>query len=140
MKISHIALSLFLTLSSLTLFSINWTNDSNSKVEMTPATKDSVLRHVVLFKFNEDTTPKKINEIQAAFCALPSKIDEVHDFEWGLNNSPEGLNKGFTHCFFMTFMNEEDRAAYLPNTDHQAFVAMLEGHIEDVLVVDYWTS
>ena len=102
--------------------------------------KDSVLRHMVLFKFNEGTSIDKINEVQQAFSALPSKISEVHDFEWGLNNSPEGLDKGFTHCFFITFKSEADRAAYLPNADHQAFVSLLDGHIEDVLVVDYWTS
>lgn len=98
-----------------------------------------VLRHVVLFKFKEDATEEQIREIETAFAALPSQIDSVQDFEWGVNNSPEGLEKGFTHCFLVTFQNEEGRAAYLPHAAHQAFVAKLRPILDDVLVVDYWT-
>ena len=100
---------------------------------------DSVLRHVVLFKFKEGTPSEKIREIQEAFGALPSKIPQIISYEWGTNNSPEGLEKGFTHCFFLTFNSEEDRAIYLPHPDHKAFGDLLSGHLEDVLVVDYWS-
>ena len=102
--------------------------------------QDSVLRHVVLFKFKEGTPKEKITELEHAFGALPSKIPEILSYEWGLNNSPEGLEKGFTHCFFLTFRNEEDRAVYLPHPDHKAFGDLLTPYLEDVLVVDYWTS
>ena len=102
--------------------------------------KDSMLRHVVLFKFKPDTTPEKITEIEQAFKALPDKIQVIKDFEWGTNNSPEGLAKGFTHCFFLTFKSEADRAIYLPHPDHKAFGALLKDHLADVLVVDYWVT
>ncbi|WP_339708887.1 Dabb family protein [uncultured Kriegella sp.] len=102
--------------------------------------QDSLLRHVVLFKFKEGTAPEKIKEIEDAFAALPAKIPQIISYEWGLNNSPEGLNKGLTHCFFLTFKSEEDRAIYLPHPDHKAFGALLSGHLDDVTVVDYWTS
>lgn len=98
------------------------------------------LRHVVLFKFKENTTPTAIEKVEAAFVSLPSKIKEIKDLEWGLNNSPESLNKGFTHCFFVTFDTEEERAAYLPHPSHLAFVDVLSPHLEDVLVIDYWTN
>ena len=65
--------------------------------------QDSVLRHVVLFKFKEGTSASDIQKVEDAFTALPSKISEIVSYEWGLNNSPEGLDKGFTHCFFLTF-------------------------------------
>ena len=78
--------------------------------------------------------------MEAAFVALPSKIAEIKDFEWGLNNSPEGLDKGFTHCFFLTFDSEEGRAVYLPHPAHKAFGKVLGPHLEDVLVLDYWTK
>lgn len=102
--------------------------------------KDSLLRHVVLFKFKDGTSTADIAKVQAAFSALPSKIPEIAGYEWGLNNSPEGLEKGFTHCFFLTFKSEEDRAIYLPHPDHKAFGAVLKPHLDDVLVVDYWTQ
>jgi len=100
---------------------------------------DSVLRHVVLLKFKEGATGDNIKEVEAAFTALPSKISEIQGYEWGLNNSPEGLDKGFTHCFFLTFKSEADRATYLPHPDHKAFGAVLTPYLEDVLVIDYWT-
>jgi len=110
--------------------------DSQTKITMK---KDSVLRHVVLFKFKEGTSAKKITEVEEAFSALPSKIPEIAGYEWGTNNSPEGLDKGFTHAFFLTFKSEADRAIYLPHPDHKAFGALLSPHLEDVTVVDYWT-
>jgi hypothetical protein len=98
------------------------------------------LRHVVLFKFKEASTSADIQKVEATFVALPSEIKEIKDFEWGINNSPEGLNKGFTHCFFVTFDSEEERSIYLPHPAHMAFVNSLSPHIEDVLVLDYWTK
>ena len=100
--------------------------------------QDSVLRHVVLFSFKEGTTEKTIREVEMAFRDLPGKIPEIRGFEWGINNSPEGLNKDFTHCFFLTFASEADRATYLPHPDHKAFGDLLSPWLEDVLVVDYW--
>ncbi len=102
-------------------------------------TKDSVLRHVVLFKFKEGTPEAKIKEIVDAFSALPSKIKEIASYEWGINNSPEGLNKGLTHGFLLTFKSEADRDTYLPHPDHKAFGALLTPHLEDVTVFDYWS-
>lgn len=101
---------------------------------------DKKLRHVVLIKFKEDATEEEISEVEEAFSALPDKIPVIEDYEWGTNNSPEGLNKGFTHCFFVTFESEEDRETYLPHPDHKAFVEVLEPHLEDVLVIDYWAN
>nr|WP_246474278.1 Dabb family protein [Arenibacter arenosicollis] len=102
--------------------------------------QDSVLRHVVLFKFKENTSKADITKVEKAFSALPSKIPQIAGYEWGINNSPEGLNKGLTHCFFVTFQSEEDRAIYLPHPAHKAFVEVLSPHLDDVTVVDYWTK
>ncbi|MDZ7719084.1 MAG: Dabb family protein [Balneolaceae bacterium] len=98
------------------------------------------LRHVVLFKFKDSATEADIKEVEEAFLALPSKIETIKDFEWGLNNSPEGLNKGFTHCFLLTFDSEEGRATYLPHPAHKEFGEILQPHLEDVMVVDYWAK
>ncbi|MGS0524700.1 Dabb family protein [Zobellia nedashkovskayae] len=102
--------------------------------------KDSLLRHVVLFKFKPETSKEDIKKVEEAFTALPSKIPQIVSYEWGLNNSPEGLNEGFTHCFFLTFESEEDRAIYLPHPDHKAFGEVLTPHLGGVLVLDYWAK
>ena len=112
--------------------------DSTTTTPMLQNTK--TLRHVVLFKFKEGTTAEERKGVEAAFAALPAKIPEIVAFEWGTNNSPEGLDKGFTHCFFLTFKSEADRDAYLPHPDHKTFGEIAGPHIEDVLVVDYWTE
>lgn len=101
---------------------------------------EKLLRHAVLFKFKDSASAADIKKVEDAFRALPSKIKEVKAFEWGVNNSPEGLNDGFTHCFFVSFATEKDRAAYLPHPAHQAFVAILKPVLDKVLVLDYWAD
>ncbi|NTS41143.1 Dabb family protein [Flavisolibacter sp. BT320] len=96
------------------------------------------LRHVVLFSFKKTSQAGDVKKVEDAFRALPSKIKEIKSFEWGLNNSPENLNQDFTHCFFVTFSSEVDRAIYLPHPAHQAFVEVLKPHLDKVLVIDYW--
>lgn len=98
------------------------------------------LRHVVMFKFKDSTSTADIQKVEAAFRDLPSKIKEIKSFEWGTNNSPEGLANGFTHCFFLTFASEADRAVYLPHPDHKAFGAVLTPHLDKVMVIDYWSE
>ncbi len=101
---------------------------------------ESVLRHVVLFKFKDSSSVADVKKVENAFRLLPSQIAEIKDFEWGANNSPEGLNQGFTHCFCVTFANEKARAIYLPHAAHKAFVEVLKPHLDKVLVVDYWSE
>ncbi|MFM9911692.1 MAG: Dabb family protein [Chitinophagaceae bacterium] len=96
------------------------------------------LQHVVLFKFKDDAKPEDVKKIENAFNALKSQIKEIKAFEWGLNNSPENLNQGFTHCFVVSFVSEKDREAYLPHPKHKEFVALLGPVLDKVLVVDYW--
>ncbi len=99
-----------------------------------------VLRHMVLFKFKEDATAAQIRTIETAFCRLPSATGLIHGLEWGTNVSPENLDQGYTHCFFLTFKTEADRDAYLPHPAHKEFGALLGPVLDKVLVIDYWTK
>ena len=101
---------------------------------------EKLLRHVVMFQFKEDADPEQVKKIEEAFAALKDAIPEIHDFEWGTNNSPEGLNEGLTHCFLVTFKSEADRDVYLPHPAHKAFVELLGTVLERPLVLDYWTN
>ena len=98
------------------------------------------LRHVVLFKFKDDTPPETVRAIEEGFRALPERIDVIQDFEWGTNVSVEGADRGFTHCFLVTFNDEAGRDAYLPHPAHREFADMLRPHRDAVLVIDYWAS
>lgn len=99
-----------------------------------------LLRHVVLFQFKESSSPAEVQAVVDAFAALPGKIPEIAGFEYGENNSPEGLNDGLTHCFLVSFKSEQDREIYLPHPAHRAFVEVLKPHLEKVVVVDYWSQ
>ena len=99
-----------------------------------------VLRHVVLFKFKESATPANIESVEEAFAKLPSQIKVIKGFEWGLNNSPEKLNNGLTHCFTLTFESEKDRDSYIIFPAHKDFGKLLGPFLEKVVVVDYWTK
>jgi len=145
------SLTLFITLISLA-FACNKpasTVTETEEVEKPEEVKEVVqesqepkrqLRHVVIFKFKETATPADIKSVEEAFAALPGKIPQIKGFEFGTNNSPEGLDKGFTHCFLLSFDSEEDRAIYLPHPDHKEFGKILGPFLEDVLVLDYWTA
>lgn len=103
-----------------------------------PAPEGKVLRHAVFFSFKETSTDEDVQRIVDAFRALPSKIEEIIDFQWGVNNSPEKHDDGFTHCFFLTFADEAGRAAYIPHDAHKEFGNVLRGHNDKVFVLDYW--
>jgi len=98
------------------------------------------LRHVVLFKFKDSSGPSDVKKVEDAFAGLSKKIALIKQFEWGINNSPENLNQGLTHCFFVTFKSEKDRDAYLIHPEHQAFVEILKPHLDKVTVIDYWAK
>lgn len=99
--------------------------------------KPGPLKHVVSFKFKDDASPADIQKVVDAFGELPKKIKEIRSYEWGTNNSPEHLNKGFTHCFILSFDNDADRKVYLEHPDHKAFGKLLGPILADVSVIDF---
>lgn len=104
-----------------------------------PSETDDPVRHVVVFKYKAEASSDQISQINEAFRALEGKIPGIISFEYGTNNSPEGLNKGFTHVYLLTFENAAARDAYLPHPEHEAFGALLGelDILEDVFVIDY---
>ena len=99
-----------------------------------------VLRHVVIFKFKDSSSPDQIKKVVASFAGLYGKVPEVKNFEWGINVSPEHYNEGFTHCFILTFSSEKDLGNYQLDPAHIAFQAVLKPHMDKVFVVDYWVK
>jgi hypothetical protein len=98
------------------------------------------LQHFVAFKFKASATPEQIDKVVEAFRQLEKKIPEIDKFRHGINVSPEKHNKGFTHCFKVTFKTEKDRDAYLIHPDHKAFADLLGPVLDDVFVMDYWSQ
>ena len=99
-----------------------------------------MLRHIVMFKFKEASSKDDIQKVVDRFRSLKMSIPQVASFEYGTDNSPEGLANGFTHCFLVTFKSEADREIYLPHPKHKEFIELLKPHLDKVQVVDYWAS
>ena len=101
------------------------------------ALADGPVRHIVHFKFKADADPAAVQKVVAEFAKLKTKISVVESLEWGKDVSPEGLGKGFTHCWIVTFKSEADRDIYIKHPDHQAFVAILKPVLDEAFVVDF---
>ena len=97
------------------------------------------VKHVVVFKYKATATPAQITEVTEAFKALKKTIPGILSFEYGTNNSPENLNKGFTHIYLLTFKDAAARDAYLPHPEHKKFGELLGrlGVLEEPFVVDF---
>jgi hypothetical protein len=99
---------------------------------------NQVLRHAVFFKFKATSSTEDVRQIVDAFRALPTKMNQIAEMEWGPNIGPEQYSDGFTHCFLLSFKDAESRATYLPHPDHKAFGSVLRPHLEKVFVLDFW--
>lgn len=99
----------------------------------------TLIRHIVVFKYKAEATAAQIQAINDAFGALKDKIPGITAFEYGPNTSPEGKDQDFTYVYQMTFTDAAARDAYLPHPDHVKFGQLLRssGIFEDVFVVDY---
>ena len=139
-NILHLAVGAILLAGCVTVHETRPIPDRKRVTEIQIQDSGRLLRHVVLFKFKDDTTDEQVRKIERAFCVLPAKIPEIHDFAWGTDVSVENLQQGFTHCFVVTFRSRADRAKYLPHPAHKAFGNILGPHMDKVLVIDYWTK
>ncbi len=101
------------------------------------AADSNPVHHIVLVDFRADVPAGELRHVLREFEQLPARIPGVIGFQWGTDNSPEGLQKGFTHGFFMTFESAEALEAYLPHPEHQAFVKILRPAAEKLFVFDF---
>ena len=98
------------------------------------------LQHVVSFKFKTTATAQEITRVEEAFRALKQSIPQIAAFEWGTNVSKEQKDKGFTHCYILTFKSERDRDAYTVHPEHKAFGKLVGPLLDDVFVIDFWSK
>jgi hypothetical protein len=100
-----------------------------------------MVTHVVLFRFRSNLPPGSVEAVFEELRGFRQAISGITGFQGGAYISPEGLGKGFTHAFTMTFADTTARDAYLPHPLHQAVVAkllpMLEGGVDGVVAFDF---
>jgi hypothetical protein len=92
-------------------------------------------------KCKPEATKEQIKQVFTAIAALKDSIPGILAFEAGENNSPEGINRGYTHAFTMDFVDEQARDTYLPHPEHEKVkvqIGQILAEISDsVLVVDF---
>jgi len=94
------------------------------------------VQHLVLVKFKPGED-RQAPALFAALEALKAKLPGMLAYRFGTNMSPEGLNRGFTHGFVMTFADAAARNHYLVHPDHEEVKAIYLPHLEDVIVFDF---
>jgi hypothetical protein len=79
----------------------------------------STFRHILMLRFNEDTTDDKKQALFAALASLPAKIPRIRRYEFG----PDlGLAGNADFALVADFDTEEDWRIYQNHPDHQVVV------------------
>ncbi|MNN67557.1 Stress responsive A/B Barrel Domain protein [compost metagenome] len=94
--------------------------------------------HLVAFKFNENYNPQSEEKLLQTLLALKDAIPGIVELTAGVNATEETENiHGYTLGLRVTFADQEALRQYGPHPAHRHFVELLEGIIENVIVVDY---
>ncbi len=100
-----------------------------------------MISHLVLLKCRPDAPAQQLGEMFQALAQLVEQIPGLQSYTGGSNNSPEGINRDYSHAFYMRFDSEESRDNYLFHPAHEAVKVLigetLLGVEDNVLVVDF---
>ena len=100
-----------------------------------------MIHHLVVLKIKKDAKPAQVTRMFADLDGLKKKIPGLVSFAGGPYYSPEGLNRGFTHGFVMTFRDAAARDGYLPHPEHEKvkerILPLLEGGLDGVIAFDF---
>ncbi|EEE9969084.1 Dabb family protein [Salmonella enterica subsp. enterica serovar Nigeria] len=96
-----------------------------------------MIHHILLLSFQWYTSSEKIEYIKSKFIKIPELIPGIISVEWRVNNSPEMMNRNFTHGVELTFDSELSRSRYLGHPDHEALKEALAPFLKDIVIFDY---
>ena len=92
----------------------------------------------MLIKLKADVTQKQIDALFAALLTMKDKVPGIIDIAGGVNNSPEGMDKGHNYALYVRFTDIAARDAYLADSYHQGIVVEYAVPIlEDLTIVDF---
>lgn len=94
--------------------------------------------HLVAFKFREPLEQDKERQLLDALHGLKEAVPGIVELTAGTNQTPETDNiQGYTLGLRVTFTDRQALLNYGPHPAHQAFVRLLDGLLDNVIVVDY---
>jgi hypothetical protein len=98
-----------------------------------------MIRHIVMFKFREFSTPEEkgsaAETVKAELLAMKNKIPVIRDFDVGIN-----FNEGeaaWDLVINSSFESKEDLLAYQLHPVHQAFIRFNRDYSAKKAIVDY---
>lgn len=99
-----------------------------------------MIRHIVLVKFKPEAAEAEIAAILDGLSALVAALPGAQGFTGGRSDSPEHMERGYTHAFVIDFDGWPDLAAYAGHATHRALGARLVenavGGRDGILVMD----
>ena len=95
-----------------------------------------MLRHIVLFKFNENFSEEKLQAVADKMSALPDQVPQILSYTHGKD---AGLSPTkFDYAMVADFDSEEDYAAYRDHPAHKAVGAEIMAMVADVAQMQFY--
>jgi hypothetical protein len=95
-----------------------------------------MIRHVVVFRWNESVTDADLTAMSAALDALPAAIPEIAGYRHGRDLGLHPAN--FQYAIVGDFASADDFATYRDHPEHQRFIAEhITGRVADRAAVQY---
>ncbi len=96
-----------------------------------------MIRHILLFKFKENTPREAISKIMDKFNECKEKISGLKSIQSGENiSSKKHLSQGFTYCVIMTFESQDELLGYNKLDEHKEAQELQKPYVEEILVFD----
>lgn len=97
----------------------------------------SPVQHCVLLRINKDAPSRETMVFLRKLSTIWEEIPGIVGLQWGTDNSPEGLQRGFTHACIMSFESPAALETYGPHPVHVALKERGKGIVDDVFVFDF---
>jgi hypothetical protein len=95
-----------------------------------------VIRHVVMFRWNDSVTDEQLVAMSAALDALPTAIPEIVSYRHGRDLGLGPTN--FHYSITADFASAQDFAVYRDHAEHQQFIAdHITGRVADRSAVQF---
>ena len=95
-----------------------------------------MIRHVVVFRWNDSVTDEQLASVSAGLDALPGAIAEIVAYRHGPDMGLAAAN--FDYSITADFANVDDFAVYRDHPDQQRFIAEhITGRVAERVAVQF---
>ncbi len=95
-----------------------------------------MIRHVVVFRWNDAVTDEQLDAMSAALDALPASIPEIVTYRHGSDLASGPTN--FHYAITADFASVDDFTVYRDHPEHQRFIAEhITGRVADRAAVQF---